>query len=220
MITTSTTDREWQNLAVDRFMEMFQSEDGDFGAIARLSQVLSDGDSLQHIVDRLSRFPQCQQAFQTRPCLGNLNFVELEQLPADTLGHNYAVQMLKMGIMPLQIPEVDSDVKYLSAHITETHDLWHVVTGFDTDILGEIQLESFYMAQLEASRFWLALITKNLLKKVIGDIESSNDYLDAIVRGYRMGKHAQPLFGINWKEIWETPLADIRTQLNIKNWDI
>jgi ubiquinone biosynthesis protein Coq4 len=128
--------------------------------------------------------------------------------------------MLKMGIMPLQIPEVDSDVKYLSAHITETHDLWHVVTGFDTDILGEIQLEAFYMAQLEASRFWLALITKNLLKKVIGDIESSNDYLDAIVRGYRMGKHAQPLFGINWKEIWETPLADIRTQLNIKNWDI
>lgn len=220
MKTALTTDREWQDLAIERFMEMFKAADGDFACIERLSQVLSDPDSLQAIVDRLCQSPQCQQAFDARSRLGEINFRELQQLPADTLGHNYAVQMLKMGILPLPIKDVDRDYQFLGAHIAETHDLWHVVTGFDTDIIGEIQLEAFYVAQLYASRFWLALITKNLLKKVVGEIESSTDYLDAIVQGYLMGKHAKPLFGMPWQELWQTPIAEIRTQLNIQNWAI
>jgi ubiquinone biosynthesis protein Coq4 len=29
----------------------------------------------------------------------------------------------------------------------ETHDIWHVVTGFHTDVAGELGLQAFYLAQ-------------------------------------------------------------------------
>ena len=105
----------------------------------------------------------------------------------------------------------------MGAHITETHDIWHVVTGFNTNIIGEIQLEAFYVSQLQASRFWLALIAKNLLKSAVYDIECSADYMDAIAQGWMMAKHAKPLFGIEWKSLWSTPLDEIRDDLNIKS---
>ncbi|MEA5576267.1 Coq4 family protein [Anabaena sp. UHCC 0451] len=106
-------------------------------------------------------------------------------------------------------------LQFFSAHITETHDIWHIVTGSDTNILGEIQLEAFYVSQLYATRFWLALLTKNLLKVVVYDIELSTKYMDAIAQGWMIAKQAKPLFGIEWKLFWETPLDDVRTSLNI-----
>jgi ubiquinone biosynthesis protein Coq4 len=43
--------------------------------------------------------------------------------------------MIRKGLTPLQASEVNGDYQFLAAHITETHDLWHVVTGCDTNIL-------------------------------------------------------------------------------------
>ncbi|WP_338421187.1 hypothetical protein [Nostoc parmelioides] len=71
------------------------------------------------------------------------------------------------------------------------------------------------MSQLYASRFWLALLAKNLLKAVIYDIELSTPYMDAIATGWVMAKQAKPLFGLEWNLLWEKPLADVRTSLNI-----
>ncbi|MDY6897149.1 MAG: Coq4 family protein, partial [Cyanobacteriota bacterium] len=66
-----------------------------------------------------------------------------------------------------------------------------------------------------ATRFWLGLIVKNLLKSTIDDIEASTKYMDAITKGWLMGKQAKPLFGINWNQLWEHPLEEVRADLNI-----
>jgi ubiquinone biosynthesis protein COQ4 len=39
---------------------------------------------------------------------------------------------------------------------------------------------------------------------------------DTIPVGYRMGTQAQPLLAQKWKENWEKPLAEWRSQLGIK----
>ena len=80
---------------------------------------------------------------------------------------------------------------FLGSHITETHDLWHTVTGSKTDIYGEIQLEAFYVAQLEVSKFWLALLTKNLLKSLLYDLDAATSYMAAISKGW--GRWAKQL---------------------------
>lgn len=71
------------------------------------------------------------------------------------------------------------------------------------------------MTQLYASRFWMALLAKNLLKAALFNVELSGQYLDALSKGWMMGIQAQPLFGIQWNTLWETPLEDIRASLNI-----
>ena len=65
------------------------------------------------------------------------------------------------------------------------------------------------------SRFWLALMTKNLLKATIYDIEVADRYLNAIATGWTMGKAAQPPFGVDWNAQWELPIAQVRSALDI-----
>ena len=207
--------QQWQDLAQESFFKMVNAPDGDFEAIAHLSNTLNDPDSLQMMVEILSRHPQGKQAFIERPLLGTIDLQALHKLPTHTLGYSYADHLLKNGLTPLNAPPPVSDHQFLTTHITETHDIWHIVTGSNTDILGKIQLEAFYVVQLQASRFWVALLAKNLLKATIWDITVANQYLEALSQGQKMGKEAEPLFGIDWNKLWESPLEEIRTNLKI-----
>jgi ubiquinone biosynthesis protein Coq4 len=215
MQTLTDAEKQWQDDAFESFFNMVKAPDGDFDAINRLSNTLNDAESLKLIVEFVSRHQQGRIAFLERPRLGNVDLQQLLTLPQNTLGYVYADHMIINGLTPLQASSIDSDYQFLAAHITETHDLWHVVTGFDTKLIGEIKLEAFYVAQLYASRFWLALLAKNLLKAVVYDIEIAGKYLDAITQGWTMAQRAKPLFGIRWNSLWETPLEDVRSSLNI-----
>lgn len=215
MHTLTDTQMQWQNDAFESFFNMVKAPDGDFDALARLSKTLNDAETLDIIIEFLSRHPQGKQAFHSRPRLGYVDLQQLLTLPENTLGYVYANHMNAIGSMPLPTPKSDNNYQFFITHIRETHDLWHVVTGCDTNIIGEIQLEAFYVAQLYASRFWLALLAKNLLKAVVYDIEVAGKYMDAIQYGWTMAKGAKPLFGIRWNNLWSTPLEDVRTNLNI-----
>lgn len=215
MQTDKDAQKHWEDEALASFFNMVKAPDGDFGAIAQLSKTLNDNVSLKIMVDSLARHPQGKQAFLSRPRLGNVALKQLLTLPQNTLGYVYADHMMSNGLTPLEASQVDDDYQFFIAHIRETHDLWHVVTGCDTNIIGEIKLEAFYVAQLYASRFWLALLAKNLLKAVVYDIETTSKYMDAITQGWRMAQRAKPLFGIQWNTLWSSPLVDIRENLDI-----
>ena len=194
---------------------MVETGDGDFGAIEHLAVASSDPESLDLTIERLSNHPQAKKAFVSRTPLGPIDLVKLQQLPANTLGHCYATHMLGNHLKPLQSPPAQTERQFLGSHITETHDLWHTVTGSKTDIYGEIQLEAFYVAQLEVSKFWLALLTKNLLKSLLYDLDAATSYMEAITKGWTMGKAARPLFGLDWDALWETSIDEVRASLNI-----
>jgi ubiquinone biosynthesis protein COQ4 len=196
-------------------LDMLHTVDGDFGAIDRLAIASSDRESLQLMIDRLSSHPQAKKAFESRFRLDAIDLEKLKKLPDRTLGHLYAKHLLDNQLKPLQPQSAENEFQFIGTHITETHDLWHVITGSKTDICGEIQLEAFYVAQLEVSRFWLALLTKNLLKSLLYDLEASDRYMDALTKGWMMGKKAKPLFGIDWNTLWETPIDELRASLNI-----
>ena len=208
-------EQQWQTSVVESIINMVNAEDGDFGAIAKLSQATNDVSSINKMIELLCVHPQCKRAFEERPRLGNVDLQLLHQLPENTLGYAYANHMINNNLTPLQANYGDSNYQFLAAHLTETHDIWHIITGCDTNITGEIKLEAFYVAQLYASRFWLGLLAKNLLKAVVFDIEVSSKYMDALTEGWLMAKQAKPLFGIQWNTLWETPLEDVRNSLNI-----
>ena len=209
-------EQTWQDSALDSIINIIRAPDGDFESIGQLANAVGDLQSLQKVVELLYSTSQGEQAFQKRPKLGDVDLEKLYCLLTNTLGYAYANHMLKNNLKPLHAEgQVENDYQYLGAHITETHDIWHIITGCDTNILGEIQLEAFYVAQLHFTRFWLALLAKNLVKAAIYDIEVSTKYMDAITKGWLMGKQALPLFGIEWNLLWEKPLENVRTSFNI-----
>lgn len=207
--------QDWETSLLKSFWEMVNAPDGDFGVLARLSQSSSDPVSLNLIIDFLCRDRQCQKAFEQRISIGLIDLDKLSQLPKETLGYAYAQHLLKNNLKPLLAEKIQNDHQFLMAHITETHDIWHVITGSDTSIYGEIKLEAFSFAQLYASRFWLALLAKNLLKSAVFNVESGTNYLDALTEGWLIAKQAKPLFGIEWNTLWDKSLIDVRASLNI-----
>ena len=217
MHTIQEANETWQDNVIESIVDFAKSDDGAMVHVGKLARAVDEPYAMQKMVDLLSQNPQAKKAFQECKILGDIDLQKLYSLPSNTLGYAFAKHMLDRGLKPLKsdVSTADDEVHFLGIHIKETHDIWHVVIGADTDIQGEIQLEAFYVSQLYATRFWLALIVKNLLKSTINDIEASTQYMDAITKGWLMGKQAKSLFGINWDELWEHPLEEVRADLNI-----
>lgn len=200
---------------LEQFGSLVQAPYGDFQAIGRLVNATSDLESIQKMLESLSHYPTAKRAFQERFYLGEIDLEQLYQLPSGTFGHAYAVHMLDNGLKPLKLQIAETDYSYLMFHLTESHDIWHVVIGADTSMEGEIQLQAFIAAQLHFSRFALAMLAKNLLKTAIDDLEEADQRLDALTQGWLMGKQAQSLVGIQWNTLWEKPLKQLRMELDI-----
>lgn len=140
----------------------------------------------------------------------------LAGLPAGTLGREYVELLEREGLMPdaLDHWSGQSTLMRFRVHLESTHDVWHVVTGFGTDVEGEIGLQAFYFAQLSAP-LPLALLSAGLLNGLLRGGGSGAQRMEHLVRGYLMGRAAVPLTGIDWAEHWERPLDELRRELRV-----
>lgn len=140
----------------------------------------------------------------------------LTALPPGTLGHEYAAMMKREGLNPEALDHWSGQgtLQRFRVHLESTHDVWHVVTGFGTDVDGEVGLQAFYYAQL-ASPLPLVLLSAGLLNTVVRRQGSGQRRVEQLVRGYLMGRRAAPLTGIEWDEHWARPLDELRRELRV-----
>jgi ubiquinone biosynthesis protein COQ4 len=220
MLNSLQDPQNWQQSLLSSFVAIAEAKDGDFVAIDQLMTASRDRKSLYLIVQHLSQYPHSKMALANRLPLDPIDLMALHQLPIDTLGYHYADRMLSNQLQHLELPPATSEYEFIDTHMRETHDIWHVVTGSPLNMLGEIQLQAFCIAQLQLSRFWMALLTKNLLKSLIHDIEVADHYMEALTNGWIMGRAAQPLFGVDWLTLWETPIEQVRSSFNITGYDL
>jgi ubiquinone biosynthesis protein Coq4 len=178
--------------------------------VFNLSASLADDQILQEMADAARREPGGAQALAERPRL-EVDLPSLSRLPPGTLGRVFADAMIAQGLDPAAIPTLPSEneLQFIQAHLYETHDVWHAVTGFGTDVAGELGLQAFYMAQL-VGHLPTAILAAGLINTLLfkpGDREAR---MDAIARGWQLGRRARPLFGVRWDKLWLTPLEDVR----------
>jgi ubiquinone biosynthesis protein COQ4 len=186
------------------------------GDVFLIDRSLTTKKTMDRILASLRRDDQATLALARRRRAPPIVLSELSGLPPGTLGRQIADFMGARGLDPSAIPrkEHHDEATFVQAHLYETHDIWHVVIGFDTDVAGELGVQAFYSAQLDGAlpRILLigGLINASILHK--------NDWgrrLDAVVRGWTLGKRARALFGVAWDELWAVPLADVRTGLGL-----
>ena len=209
------TNQQWKMQVFERFLEICKASYGDFQAIWNLANAINDVESLKQIVESLSQYPTAKYAFQNRLSLSFVDLEQLHTLDRNSLGYIYSNHMKSNKLKPIKPQAIDNDYAYLMFHLTETHDIWHVVTGSDTSMAGETKLQSFVAAQLHTSRFSFAMLAKNLLKTAVEDLELAQLLMDSLATGWVMGKQAQPLFGIQWDKLWDIPLTQLQLQWNI-----
>jgi ubiquinone biosynthesis protein COQ4 len=139
------------------------------------------------------------------------------KLPPDSLGYAYASYITKSGFDPnfYRKEKVEDDVTYMFMRMRQTHDIWHVVGGFGTDINAEIGLKAFEIAQVRRPLAAI-LVAGGLLRTVFKVPENLDGLLEQIAIGYRMGAKAKPFLAQKWEEHWEKPLAEWRSELNVE----
>jgi ubiquinone biosynthesis protein Coq4 len=165
--------------------------------------------------DHIAKDPRGEASLRERPRLA-VRLDELEKLPAGSFGRAFADHMRKNGLDPAAIPTLPAreDLEYVRAHLYETHDVWHALTGFDTDVAGELGLQSFYAAQLPGGLPFL-LLAVGFLNTAFFSMADRERRFDAVVRGWQMGRSAKPVFGVAWGDLWSRPVGEVRQLLGV-----
>ena len=99
--------------------------------------------------------------------------------------------------------------KLYGERLRDQHDLWHTLTGYGRDELGEVCLLAFTYAQ-----------TRNRgigVMALVGTVKTAEfygrDVFGTVWRAYRDGKRAAWLPGQDWQTLLAQPLDDLRAKL-------
>lgn len=199
-----------------RTMLRLVRDPGQLDAIFGFVDDLNDPDAIEPMRAHFATQERGAQALREKPRVGTLDLQALARLPVGTLGQAFATHMLARGLDPNAIPtlKADEEWEYVLAHMYEAHDIWHVATGFDTDVPGELGLQAFNLAQFPG-RVGLMLLAAGLLNTLIFEPQEREARMDAISAGWKLGRQARPLFGVDWKTWWLRPLSDVRAELGL-----
>lgn len=169
------------------------------------------------VIAKLRETPRSDSAFRDRLRLPPIPFKDLEKLPDGTLGKTLAVHMLAAGLDAnlIKVPVEEDDASYLLAHLYETHDIWHVVSGCGNDEVGEIAVGGFYAGQVPAP-FFVFLLAIGFLNTAFSRPAQLPDRLEGFARAYLAGRRADALFGTDWTTLWTRPLSEVRRALGIE----
>jgi ubiquinone biosynthesis protein COQ4 len=188
----------------------------DFGAIGQLSRSLIKTEAHDRLVKFLGADPACAALIRDRYLPRHPDRTELLGYPAKSLGRCYGEFLAQTGLYPdlySDIAVVD-DGSYVEARLSQTHDLWHLITGLGTSEMDEIGLQAFHVAQFPYP-FAAMLIANALVSVTLLAPEQLPELLASIDRGQRLGKSCAPLFAQRWEEGWEVSLEEWRSQLGI-----
>jgi ubiquinone biosynthesis protein COQ4 len=175
-----------------------------------------DTDVYKSLARTFARTEEGRRLLSERPSLraGDLDLEALEKLPSGTLGHALVRYFRDNNIQPFPTTHsVTTDIQYIGKRVRETHDVFHVVTGYKTDVLGEMELQAFILGNLHLPTAVLILIfsSRDMHKRVPGF--DAAEYRRRLWAAFRRGGKSRHFASFPWEAHWETPVSQLRQQL-------
>ncbi len=142
----------------------------------------------------------------------------LAALPTGTLGRAYydfiygeSLSAEGLAAASENYDDLPPDYKRFAERMRDQHDLWHTVTQYGRDTLGEACLLAFTYAQTGNRGVGVIVLAAAWkLREELG-----NGVFKAIWRAYQAGRHASWLPEQDWEALLSLPLADVQRQLAI-----
>ena len=150
-----------------------------------------------------------------RPAIDSqhVDFDALRALPETTLGGAYVRYLDANGLdpdlfqPPPGLPEIPA---YIGQRMRQVHDLWHVLTGYRTDVPGEIALQAFTWGQTGVASSALVAIVASARFAL-----TQPHVVRMAFDGYRRGAKARFLASIRLEDHFARELDELRSE-----WDI
>jgi ubiquinone biosynthesis protein COQ4 len=129
-------------------------------------------------------------------------FIRSENLSAEGLA-----EISRQNEAVIELPHPHA---WFGRRTRDAHDLWHILSGYHRDGLGEACLVAFSYAQTK-SLGWALIAVGAALRSRGG----RHPYARAIWQGYQRGKAAKWLAGEDYERLMAEPLEAARRRLNI-----
>jgi ubiquinone biosynthesis protein COQ4 len=193
--------------------------------IDALGALLGRGDHI--LVERMTASEQGRRILAERRCVLDLlaNRTYLRSLPEGTLGREYArfadthqlfPEKLAEAVIEArsatggQIPGATPEVGFLHDRYRNLHDLWHVVTGYETDLAGEYGIVALQSKQVGYRGM---AITGFVSMLMTGLAHRRLDMLRTWFEGRRRGRDGAYLLAQDWEALVELPLGEVQAKL-------
>lgn len=144
----------------------------------------------------------------------------LSALPEGTLGRAYAdfamrEQISGQGLADASIAsrrreDLDPDRRLFYERLRDMHDLWHVVTGYGRDLVGEASLLAFTYAQTRNRGVGFIVAVAYLRAR--GEAQGARKVMR---EAYARGRRAKWLPGEDWEELLSLPIETVRRRLDL-----
>ena len=144
----------------------------------------------------------------------------LAAMPAGSLGRAYLDFVIREELTPEGLssaskefdhdPAAPKGAYWFGARLRDTHDLHHVLTGYNRDLVGEAALLAFTWAQTR-NRGIGAIVLMAYVRAGEGNPAARG----MIRKGYRRGRKAAWFPEQDWEALLSQPLDEVREQLRL-----
>lgn len=208
-----------------RHMQQLLADKEDTAQVFHIIEALN-GNSNRKDFDRFMRSPNGHQLLQRRTYLPDLldNHAPLKALPLGTVGRTYVDFMEREGLTANGLVEeslsqreshqtFDDDLLWYANRLRDTHDMYHILTGYGRDALGEDALLGYTHSQHGGLgiRFIAYMGNREIAKEAPKEARVK----DVLAEARRNGKRAKRIVEQDIETLLDQPLLEVRHKLNI-----
>lgn len=209
-----------------KHMNRLLADKEDTAQVFHIIEALN-GDNLRRIFMRSLSTPEGQARLKERRSLPELldDHAGLGELPQGSVGRTYIDFMTREGLTAAGLveesnirtqgqPEYNDDLEWFGQRLRDTHDMFHVLSGYGRDGLGEAALLAFTHGQHGGRG--IIFISKMAFRKMRKEMPRSIDLKAVYDEAHHNGKIAKHIVDQDILALLNEPLEDVRARLNIK----
>ena len=219
---TTAANRIQPLMALSAFRKLIKNPE-DTHQVFMIGEALR-GNSLARVTERFRGTELGQAVLAGRHVLLPMlaDRAALARLPAGSLGRAYldfvvAESLSAQGLAEAarkrdEMSQATPDEQNFRRHLRDSHDLWHVLTGYGRDPLGEVSLLAFTFAQTRLTGLGAIAFLGTFR---IGRVLRGQPIRAAVKDAYRTGRDAQWLPGVDWTTLLGEDRERVRGKLGL-----
>ncbi|MEM6652513.1 MAG: Coq4 family protein [Pseudomonadota bacterium] len=206
-------------------MQKLIADKEDTAQVFHIIEALN-GDSTRKDLKRFARSPNAQKIMERRDYLPDIldDHAPLKALPEGTVGRAYVAFMEREGLTANGLvresmsqrahhEEYNDDLYWYANRLRDTHDLYHVLTGYGRDALGEDALLGYTHSQ--HGGLGISFIAYMGARQIAKEAPREARVKAVLAEGRRNGKHAARIVEQDIVALLPEPIDEVRARLNI-----
>jgi ubiquinone biosynthesis protein COQ4 len=179
---------------------------------------MKDTAPAENVAENALRHRGFRQLFEQGYAPPPVDLNELRTCPQGSLGRSFLDHIETLGLQVDFYPPRDprTAIGYFALRELQTHDIFHVLTGYTTSLDDELALQAFMLGQ-HGSGLSAAILAGGILHQIRTSPGGAADLMAKLGEGFTRGKRAQFLLGTDWEERWSEPLKKLKQEARLNS---